>query len=109
MELIKSAEEEFKNNKNNDYNNNYNYNNGVNIIEILLPENFDFNIFKEIVKWIYCGAINENLSVETIRIMLIMSEKLKIISLTKILIIKYIIPQLNIDNAISLCIDAYTR
>ena len=109
MELIKSAEEEFKNNKNNDYNNNYNYNNGVNIIEILLPENFDFNIFKEIVKWIYCGVINENLSVETIRIMLIMSEKLKIISLVKILIIKYIIPQINKDNAISLCIDAYTR
>ena len=100
MELIKSAEEEFK--KSNSYT-------GTNIIEILLPDNFDFKIFNEIIKWIYCGQINENLSIETIRIMLFMSEKLKIISLTKILIIKYIIPQLNIDNAISLCIDAYTR
>ena len=108
MELIKSAEEEFRNNRNNDYNND-NYNSGVNIIEILLPENFDFKIFKEIIKWIYCGAINEDLSIDTIRIMLIMSEKLKIISLVKILIIKYIIPQINKDNAISLCIDAYTR
>ena len=100
MELIKSAEEEFKKSYTNT---------GTNIIEILLPENFDFKIFNEIIKWIYCGQINENLSIETIRIMLFMSEKLKIISLTKILIIKYIIPQLNIDNAISLCIDAYTR
>ena len=102
MELIKSAEEEFK--KSNNYNST-----GTNIIEILLPENFDFNIFKEIIKWIYCGQINEDIPIETIRIMLFMSEKLKIISLTKILIIKYIIPQLNKDNVISLCIDAYTR
>ena len=88
----------------------YNINNsGTNIIEILLPENFDFKIFNEIIKWIYCGKINENLSIETLRVMLIMSEKLKIISLVKILIIKYIIPQINKENAISLCIDAYTR
>jgi hypothetical protein len=100
MELIKSAEEEFKNSRNN---------NGTNIIEILLPENFDFNIFNEIIKWIYCGKINDNLSMETFKVMLIMSEKLKIISLVKILIIKYIIPQLNKDNSISLCIDAYSR
>ena len=105
MELIKSAEEEFKNNR---YNNNMN-NNSTNIIEILLPENFDFKIFNEIIKWIYCGKINENLSIETLRTMLIMSEKLKIISLVKILIIKHIIPQLNKDNSISLCIDAYSR
>ena len=104
MELIKSAEEEFKNNRNNNYNNN-----GTNIIEILLPENFDFKIFNEIIKWIYCGKINENLSLETLRVMLIMSEKLKIISLVKILIIKYIIPQLNKENAISFCIEAYSR
>ena len=112
MELIKSAEDEFKNSRNYEYNNYYNNsfnNNGVNIIEILLPENFDFKIFNEIIKWIYCGKINENLSIETIRIMLIMSEKLKIISLVKILIIKYIIPQLNKDNAITFCIDAYSR
>ena len=107
MELIKSAEEEFKYNRNNQM---YNINNsGTNIIEILLPENFDFKIFNEIIKWIYCGKINENLSIETLRVMLIMSEKLKIISLVKILIIKYIIPQINKENAISLCIDAYTR
>ena len=103
MELIKSAEEEFKNSRNN------NYNNGANIIEILLPENFNFKIFNEIIKWIYCGNINENLSVETLRIMLLMSEKLKIISLVKIIIIKHIIPLLNTENAISLCIDAYSR
>ena len=108
MELIKSAEEEFKYNRNNlDYNNINN--NGTNIIEVLLPDNFDFNIFNEIIKWIYCGKINENLSIETLRIMLIMSEKLKIISLVKILIIKYIIPKINNENVISLCIDAYTR
>ena len=105
MELIKSAEEEFKNSRNN----NYNMNNGTNIIEILLPENFDFKIFNEIIKWIYCGKIKDNLSVETLRIMLIMSEKLKIISLVKILIIKYIIPQINKENAISLCIESYSR
>ena len=105
MELIKSAEEEFKNCRNN----NYNMNNGTNIIEILLPENFDFKIFNEIIKWIYCGKINDNLSIETLRIMLIMSEKLKIISLVKILIIKYIIPQINKENAISLCIESYSR
>ena len=103
MELIKSAEEEFKNSRN------INYNNGTNIIEVLLPENFDFKIFNEIIKWIYCGKINDNLSMETLKVMLIMSEKLKIISLVKILIIKYIIPQLNKDNSISLCIDAYAR
>lgn len=107
MELIKSAEEEFKYNRNNQgYNMN---NNGTNIIEVLLPENFDFKIFNEIIKWIYCGKINGNLSVDTLRTMLIMSEKLKIIALVKILIIKYIIPQINKDNVISLCIDAYTR
>ena len=100
MELIKSSEEEFKYNMNN---------NGTNIIEVLLPENFDFKIFNEIIKWIYCGKINENLSIETLRIMLIMSEKLKIISLVKILIIKYIIPKISKENVISLCIDAYTR
>ena len=104
MELIKSAEEEFKNNRNSSY-----YNNGTNIIEILLPENFDFKIFNGIIKWIYCGKINENLSLETLRVMLIMSEKLKIISLVKILIIKYIIPQLNKENAISFCIETYSR
>ena len=38
-----------------------------------------------------------------------MSEKLKIISLVKILIIKYIIPQINKENAISLCIESYSR
>ena len=107
MELIKSAEEEFKYNMNNQ---GYNMNiNGTNIIEILLPENFDFKIFNEIIKWIYCGKINDNLSIETLRIMLIMSEKLKIISLVKILIVKYLIPQISKENAISLCIDAYTR
>ena len=105
MELIKSAEEEFKNSRNN----NYNINNGTNIIEILLPENFDFKLFNEIIKWIYCGKINDNLSIETLRIMLIMSEKLKIFSLVKILIIKYIIPQINKENAISLCIESYSR
>ena len=103
MELIKSAEEEFKNTRNN------NYNNGTNIIEILLPENFDFKIFNEIIKWIYCGKINDNLPIETLKVMLIMSEKLKIISLVKILIIKYIIPQLSKENSISFCIDAYSR
>ena len=51
----------------------------------------------------------DNLSIETLRIMLIMSEKLKIISLVKILIIKYIIPQINKENAISLCIESYSR
>ena len=107
LELIKSAEEEFKYNRNQQY---YNVNNnGNNIIEVLLPENFDFKIFNEIIKWIYCGKINENLSIETLRIMLIMSEKLKIISLVKILIVKYIIPQINKENVISLCIDAYQR
>ena len=107
MELIKSAEEEFKRCRNNQ---NFNMNNtGTNIIEILLPENFDFKIFNEIIRWIYCGKIRENLSIDIIRIMLIMSEKLKITSLVKILIIKYIIPQINQDNAISLCIDAYNR
>mgnify|MGYP002625699966 FL=1 len=107
MELIKSAEEEFKYNRNQQF---FNMNNnGTNIIEVLLPENFDFKIFNEIIKWIYCGKINENLSIETLRIMLIMSEKLKINTLVKILIIKYIIPQISKDNAISLCIDAYSR
>ena len=38
-----------------------------------------------------------------------MSEKLKIISLVKILIIKYIIPQINKENVISLCIESYSR
>ena len=108
MELIKSAEEEFKYNRNNPSYNNMN-NQGTNIIEVLLPDNFDFNIFNEIIKWIYCGKINDDLSIETLRTMLIMSEKLKIISLVKILIIKYIIPQINNENVISLCIDAYTR
>ena len=108
MELIKSAEEEFKYNRNNPSYNNMN-NQGTNIIEVLLPDNFDFNIFNEIIKWIYCGKINDDLSIETLRTMLIMSEKLKIISLVKILIIKYIIPKINNENVISLCIDAYTR
>ena len=103
MELIKSAEEEFMKSRNN------NYNNGTNIIEILLPESFDFEIFNEIIKWIYCGNISENLSIERLRIMLMMSEKLKIVSLVKIIIIKHIIPKLNKENAISLCIDAYTK
>ena len=108
MELIKSAEEEFKYNRNNLGYNNIS-NNRTNIIEVLLPDNFDFNIFNEIIKWIYCGKINDDLSMETLRTMLIMSEKLKIISLVKILIIKYIIPKINNENVISLCIDAYTR
>ena len=110
MDLIKVAENEFKNQKNkNPYYYNNNPQNTTNIIEILLPENFDFQIFNEIMRFIYCGTIKENLSLDTLRKMLIMSEKLKIIPLVKILLIKNLIPKINKDNAITLAMDACSR
>ena len=89
--------------------NNHNITANNETIKIILPESYNLRTFKEILKWIYCGYIHENLPIEVLRDMLLMSENLQINSLQKILIIKYIIPNMSIESSILFLKDTYKR
>ena len=49
---------------------------------------------------IYCGQFHDNISIEDMREILLMAENLKMYSLQKILIIKYIIPNMTKESAL---------
>ena len=105
--VLISASNTFKSLIQSNENNNDNFNNET--IKIILPESYNLRTFKEILKWIYCGYIHENLPIEILRDMLLMSENLQINSLQKILIIKYIIPNMTIESSILFLKDTYKK
>jgi hypothetical protein len=80
------------------------------LIKIVLPENmFKSQIFKETLKWIYCSRISPNLDLNFLREMLITADNLKIFSLQRILIVKYIIPNLEKEISIKFLKDSYNK
>jgi hypothetical protein len=87
--------------------NNGKYNNEL--IKILLPESYKVNCFKEIIRWIYCNKIAENLDILDLREMLLMADSLKIFALQKILIVKYILPKMTKESAITFVKDSFKR
>ena len=87
--------------------NNNNFSNEI--LKIILPESYNIKIFKEIFKWIYCGQFHDNISIEDMREILLMAENLKMYSLQKILIIKYIIPNMTKESALIFLKDTYKK
>ena len=87
--------------------NNGKYNNEL--IKILLPESYKVNCFKEIIRWIYCNKIAENLDILDLREMLLMADSLKIFALQKILIVKHILPKMTKESAITFVKDSFKR
>ena len=79
------------------------------IVKVHLPENFKKNIFKEILKFFYTKKISANLDILDLREMLLMADDLIIFSLQKILIVKYIIPNMTKESSIKFIKDSYLR
>jgi hypothetical protein len=106
-EMIQKNE---KNEKNQNFQNLQNLQNFSNeIIKIILPETYKPSAFREVLKWIYCGKISENLEINFLREMLIISDNLKIFPLQRILIVKFIIPNMTKEFSIKFLKDAYKK
>jgi len=71
-------------------------------IKMNLPNYFQKDIFKEILKWLYCKRINSSgkLDIFAFRDMLLMANELQISELEKILIVKHIIPNMNRESCL---------
>ncbi len=87
--------------------NNTNFSNEI--LKIVLPESYNIKIFKEIFKWIYCGKFHNNITIDDMREILLMAENLKMFSLQKILIVKYIIPNMTKESALIFLKDTYKK
>jgi len=87
--------------------NNTNFSNEI--LKIVLPESYNIKIFKEIFKWIYCGKFHDNITIDDMREILLMAENLKMFSLQKILIVKYIIPNMTKESALIFLKDTYKK
>jgi hypothetical protein len=79
------------------------------INKILLPDHYRTNVFKDVLKWIYTGKIASNLDIHHYRDMLMIADNLRVFTLQKILIVKYILPNMTKEASIKFLKDSYAK
>lgn len=88
--------------------------NGSNYNEIVIinfPSSFKKNIFKEILRWLYSRKfdVDNKFTINEYRELLLLANNLEILEFEKILIIKYIIPNMKKESCIRFTKDTYKK
>jgi hypothetical protein len=79
------------------------------INKIVLPDSYKIGVFKDVLKWIYTGKVSSNMDIFHYREMLIIADNLRIYTLQKILIVKFILPNMTKESSIKFLKDSYSK